>query len=224
MVRVFSDKVYISLIKEERYETLLRGLWMSLQITFFAAIIGVILGTLLAICKMRNKGILFSVATGYVSAIRGTPVVVQLLIIYFIILPKVGLPDMLVAAVAFGFNSAAYVAEIIRSGIQSIDRGQMEAGRSLGLNYAQVMKSIVLPQAIKNVLPALGNEFVILLKETSVAGYIGITDLNKAAAKIISATYEGMFALFIVAYLYFVMTTTLAAGVTRFEKRLKKSD
>lgn len=224
IVKAFADNIYIAVIKNNHYTYYLSGLRMSLQITLLAVVIGLTIGLLLAIFKLRNKGILAVIANTYIAIIRGTPVVVQLFIIYFIILAKSGLTPWLIASIAFGLNSGAYVAEIIRSGIQAVDRGQMEAGRSLGLSYGKTMLYIIIPQAVKNVLPALGNEFVILLKETSVSGYIGIMDLNKGADKIISITYNGMVAPLIVAYVYFIMTTTLSAGLGRFERRLHKSD
>ena len=224
IIKAFADSIYIAVIKDNHYTYFLDGLRMSLQITLLAVVIGLTVGLLLAIFKLRNKGVLAVIANTYISVIRGTPVVVQLFIIYFIILAKSGLQPWLIASVAFGLNSGAYVAEIIRSGIQAVDRGQMEAGRSLGLSYAKTMTYVIIPQAIKNVLPALGNEFVILLKETSVSGYIGIMDLNKSADKIISITYNGIVAPLIVAYIYFIMTTTLSAGLGRFERRLHQSD
>lgn len=224
IIKTFADSIYLAVIKDNHYTYYLNGLCMSLQITLLAVVIGLTVGLLLAIFKLRNKGALSVIANTYISVIRGTPVVVQLFIIYFIILAKSGLQPWLIASVAFGLNSGAYVAEIIRSGIQAVDRGQMEAGRSLGLSYAKTMTYVIIPQAIKNVLPALGNEFVILLKETSVSGYIGIMDLNKSADKIISITYNGIVAPLIVAYVYFIMTTTLSAGLGRFERRLHQSD
>ena len=224
VVRGFADSIYVAVVKDQHYQYYLKGLGMSLRITLLAVVIGLTVGLLMAIFKLRGKGPLAVVAGTYISVIRGTPVVVQLFIIYFIILAKSGMSPWLIASVAFGLNSGAYVAEIIRGGIQAVDRGQMEAGRSLGLSYGKTMRYIIIPQAVKNVLPALGNEFIILLKETSVSGYIGIMDLNKGADKIISITYNGMVAPLIVAYLYFVMTSTLSAGLGRFERRLRQSD
>ncbi len=223
IIYAFSNSFYLSIIKSSRYMMLVRGLAVSIEITVIACVIGVVLGILLAICRIKGKGALYTFASAYISVIRGTPMVVQLIIVYYIILQD-ALPPIVSASFAFGLNSAAYVAEIIRSGIQSIDRGQTEAGRSLGLNNRQTMLSIILPQAVKNVLPALGNEFIVLLKETSIAGYIAITDVNKASMQIIAGTYDAYFAPLFVAYLYFVLTTTLAAGVNKFERRLKRSD
>ena len=154
IISVFSDSIYLALIKADRYNYIIEGFVVSIQITLLAAVLGIIIGLLLAIFKLQAHGPLATFASGYISVIRGTPVVVHLTIIYFIILAQSGLPPILIAAVSFGINSGAYVAEIIRGGIQSVDRGQMEAGRSLGLSYRQTMTHIIIPQAIKNVLPA----------------------------------------------------------------------
>ena len=161
---------------------------------------------------------------GYLTVIRGTPVVVQLLIIYFVIFGAVDINKVLVAILAFGLNSGAYVAEIIRAGIMSIDKGQLEAGRSLGLSYGKTMIFIILPQALKNVLPALGNEFIVLLKETSVSGYIALEDLTKGGDIIRSQTYNAFLPLVMVALIYLavVMFFTKLLGI--LEKRLKKNE
>ena len=163
------------------------------------------------------------IAQIYITVIRGTPVVVQLLIIYFVIFGTVNVSKVLAAVLAFGMNSAAYVAEIVRSGIMSIDDGQFEAGRSLGFNYFQTMVYIVLPQAFKNILPALGNEFIVLLKETSVAGYIAIQDLTKGGDIIRSRTYDAMFPLLTVAVIYLVMVMIFSKLVNMLERRLRNS-
>lgn len=160
----------------------------------------------------------------YLTVIRGTPVVVQLLIIYFVIFASVAVGKTFVAVLAFGLNSAAYVAEIVRSGIMSIDNGQFEAGASLGLNYPKTLISIILPQAFKNVLPALANECIVLLKETSVAGYIAVVDLTKGGDIIRSQTYEAFLPLIAVALIYLIMVMILSSLVTRLERRLAKSD
>ncbi len=224
IIKSFADGIYLSLIKDDRYSVLFGGFLASVEITLMAALIGVVLGLFLAIFRLRGKGILAAFANGYISIIRGTPTVVQLMIIYFIILKNSGLPDILVASIAFGINSGAYVAEIIRAGINAVDRGQMEAGRSLGLSYSQTMISIVIPQAIKNVLPALGNELIVLLKETSIAGYVGIKDLMKGGTSIASVTYNYLVPLLCIAYLYLLMTTSMAAGLTKLEGRMRRSD
>jgi len=224
IIRVFSDGFYLTFVKDDRYVNLISGLSVSLQITAIASIIGVVLGIFVAILRLQNKGLLGSLASGYITLIRGTPAVVQLTIIYFVILVNTGLPDIVVGSIAFGLNSGAYVAEIIRAGIMAVDKGQMEAGRSLGLSYSKTMVSIIIPQAIKNVLPALGNEFIVLLKETSIAGYVGFADLNKAGQRLGSITYNMYFSSIAVAYIYLLMTTTLAGGINRLERRLHRSD
>jgi len=224
IIKSFADGIYLSLIKDDRYSVLFGGFLASVEITLMASLIGIILGLFLAIFRLRGKGILASFANGYISIIRGTPTVVQLMIIYFIILKNSGLPDILVASIAFGINSGAYVAEIIRAGINAVDRGQMEAGRSLGLSYGQTMISIIIPQAIKNVLPALGNELIVLLKETSIAGYVGIKDLMKGGTSIASVTYNYLVPLLCIAYIYLLMTTSMAAGLSKLEGRMRRSD
>ena len=156
--------------------------------------------------------------------IRGTPVVVQLLIIYFGIFASVNISKMIVAVIAFGINSGAYVAEIVRSGIMSIDKGQFEAGRSLGFNYVQTMVYIIIPQAFKNVLPALGNELIVLLKETSVSGYIAMEDLTKGGDIIRSRTYDAMMPLLAVALIYLIIVMLLEFAVGKLERRLRNSD
>ena len=224
IIRVFSDGFYLTFVKDDRYVNLISGLSVSLQITAIASIIGVVLGIFVAILRLQNKGLLGSLASGYITLIRGTPAVVQLTIIYFVILVNTGLPDIVVGSIAFGLNSGAYVAEIIRAGIMAVDKGQMEAGRSLGLSYSKTMVSIIIPQAIKNVLPALGNEFIVLLKETSIAGYVGFVDLNKAGQRLGNITYNMYYSSLSVAYIYLLMTTTLAGGINRLERRLHRSD
>ena len=224
IIKSFADGIYLSLIKDDRYSVLFGGLLASVEITLLAALIGIVLGLFLAIFRLRGKGILTAFSNGYISIIRGTPTVVQLMIIYFIILKNSGLPDILVASIAFGINSGAYVAEIIRAGINAVDRGQMEAGRSLGLSYGQTMVSIIIPQAIKNVLPALGNELIVLLKETSIAGYVGIKDLMKGGTSIASVTYNYLVPLLCIAYIYLLMTTSMAAGLSKLEGRMRRSD
>ena len=164
------------------------------------------------------------VCSVYLTVIRGTPVVVQLLIIYFVIFGTVDISKILVAIMAFGINSGAYVAEIFRSGIMSIDNGQFEAGRSLGFNYSQTMRYIIMPQAFKNVLPALGNEFIVLLKETSVSGYIALQDLTKGGDIIRSRTYDAFMPLLAVALIYLVMVMIFTRLVNMLERRLRNSD
>lgn len=217
---------YLNFIKEDRWKYLVRGLGVTLEVALFAAIVGIILGALLAIVrttadKTGRLRFLNWLAKLYITVIRGTPVVVQLLIINFVIFSSVFVDMVLVAIIAFGLNSAAYVAEVFRSGIMSIDEGQFEAGRSLGFNYGQTMWHIVMPQAFKNVLPALANEFITLLKETSVSGYIGLTDLTKAGDIIRSRTFAAFMPLIAVALVYLIMVVVLSAGVSRLERRLR---
>ena len=217
---------YLNFIKEDRWKYLVRGLGVTLEVALFAAIAGIILGALLAIIrttadKTGRLRFLNWLAKLYITVIRGTPVVVQLLIINFVIFSSVFVDTVLVAIIAFGLNSAAYVAEVFRSGIMSIDEGQFEAGRSLGFNYGQTMWHIVMPQAFKNVLPSLANEFITLLKETSVSGYIGLTDLTKAGDIIRSRTLAPFMPLLAVALVYLIMVVVLSAGVSRLERRLR---
>lgn len=219
-----SDRIYFAFIKEDRFMYLVNGWKISIQLTFFAVIIGIVIGMIAAIAKITGKSPFVQIADWYVSIIRGTPVVVQLTIIYFIILADINLPKTIVASIAFGINSGAYVSEIIRSGIQAVDKGQAEAGRSLGLSYGKTMRYIIVPQAVKNILPALGNEFIILLKETSISGYIALDDLTRGGTLIRSVTYDSMTPLLTVAYIYFLMTAMLSAILLKFERRLKASD
>ena len=195
MLQSLQDRFYLNFIKDDRWMYIVDGLKVTLLVTFFAVLIGIVIGFLVATVrstydKTGKLKILNILCQIYLTVIRGTPVVVQLLIIYFVIFGNVNIDKIPVAIMAFGFNSGAYVAEIFRSGIMSIDGGQFEAGRSLGFNYVQTMRYIIMPQAFKNVLPALGNEFIVLLKETSVAGYIALQDLTKAGDIIRSRTYD----------------------------------
>lgn len=229
MLKSFQERFYLNFIADDRWKYLVNGLKVTLTITFFALIIGVVLGFLVAIVrstydKTGKLKILNLICKVYLTVIRGTPVVVQLLIIYFIIFGSVDINKTLVAVMAFGFNSGAYVAEIFRSGIMSIDDGQFEAGRSLGFNYAQTMFYIIMPQAFKNVLPALGNEFIVLLKETSVSGYIALEDLTKGGDIIRSRTYDAFMPLIAVAVIYLVMVMIFTKLVNMLERRLRNSD
>lgn len=224
-----SEKFNDNFVKDSRWEYLIKGLGNTLLITLFAIIIGIVLGFLIAIVRTnhdKNGGltILNAICKVYLTIVRGTPVMVQLLIIYYVIFASVNTSKILVAVIAFGLNSASYVAEVVRSGIMAVDNGQFEAGRSLGLNYSQTMKSIILPQAVKNILPALGNEFISLLKETSISGYIGLMDLTKGGDIIRSITYEPFMPLIAVAIIYLVIVMILSYGVGRLERRLKKNE
>lgn len=225
----FVESFKQNFIEQDRWHYLVNGLGTTLMITFFAVLIGMVLGFIIAIIrfthdktgKMVIPNIICKV---YLTVIRGTPVVVQLLIIYFVIFASVPISKIFVAVIAFGINSGAYVAEIVRSGIASIDDGQFEAGRSLGLNYRQTMTTIILPQAFKNVLPALANECIVLLKETSVSGYIAVQDLTKGGDIIRSQTYSAFMPLISVAIIYLIMVVVLTHFVTKLERRLRQSD
>ena len=216
-------------IDDNRWRYITDGLKITLLVTVFAVLIGVVLGFLIAIVRTTHDKtgklkILNAICKVYLTVIRGTPVVVQLMIIYFIIFGSVDISKVVVAIVAFGINSGAYVAEIFRSGIMSIDNGQFEAGRSLGFNYAQTMMYIVMPQAIKNVLPTLCNEFISLLKETSVSGYIALQDLTKGGDIIRSRTYDAFMPLIAVALIYLAMVMIFTKLVSLLERRLRNSD
>ncbi len=229
MFEEFFNKFYLNFIKDDRWMYISNGLFNTLKITFFAVLLGILLGFIVAIIratydKTGKLGFLNWIANVYLTIIRGTPVLVQLLLIYFGIFGSVDVNKIFVAVVAFGINSGAYVAEIIRSGIMSIDNGQFEAGRSLGFNYVQTMILIILPQALKNVLPALANEFIVLLKETSVAGYIAIEDLTKGADIIRSRTYDAWMPLLAVAACYLALVMMFSAMVKRLERRLRNSE
>ena len=215
-------------IDDNRWRYITDGLKITLLVTVFAVLIGVVLGFLIAIVRTTHDKtgklkILNAICKVYLTVIRGTPVVVQLMIIYFIIFGSVDISKVVVAIVAFGINSGAYVAEIFRSGIMSIDNGQFEAGRSLGFNYAQTMMYIVMPQAFKNVLPTLCNEFISLLKETSVSGYIALQDLTKGGDIIRSRTYDAFMPLIAVALIYLAMVMIFTKLVSLLERRLRNS-
>ena len=228
MFEKFAKSFYLNFIKEERWRYIADGLLVTLEVTFFACLIGICLGFLVAIIrstydKTRKLKIANAICRVYLTVIRGTPVVVQMLIIYFVVFGSVDINKVLVAIIAFGINSGAYVAEIVRSGIMSVPEGQAEAGRSLGFNYVQTMRYIVMPQAFKNVLPALGNEFIVLLKETSVSGYIALQDLTKGGDIIRSRTFASM-PLLAVALIYLCLVMLFQFFVTRLERRLHRSE
>ncbi|HEY4532957.1 MAG TPA: amino acid ABC transporter permease [Fusobacterium sp.] len=213
-------------LAEDRYLYILNGLGFSVGVTLFAAILGILLGILLALMKLSKSTILSKIALLYIDIVRGTPAVVQLMILANIVF--VGAlretPILLVAGIAFGMNSGAYVAEIIRAGIEGLDKGQTEAGRALGLSYAQTMKFIIIPQAIKKILPALVSEFITLLKETSIVGFIGGVDLLRSANIITSQTYRGVEPLLAVGIIYLILTTIFTILMRKVEKGLKVSD
>lgn len=225
----FCDSFYLNFIKDDRWRYLWDGFWTTIGISFAAVLLGVLLGFTVAVIRSTHDKtgklrLLNWLCKLYLTVIRGTPVVVQLLIIYFVIFGSVNISKILVAIVAFGVNSGAYVAEIIRGGIMSIDKGQFEAGRSLGLSYIQTMIYIILPQAFKNVLPALGNEFIVLLKETSVSGYIALQDLTKGGDIIRSQTYTAFMPLIAVALIYLAVVMLFSWLLGKLEWRLKNNE
>ena len=226
-------------ITDDRWLQLLNGLGVTVQITIFAALIGLVLGFLIAVIrsthdmtvqgkKCRNFSdfilkFLNFLCNIYITIIRGTPVVIQLMIMYFIVFAS-SRNGIFAAILSFGINSGAYVAEIVRSGIMSIDKGQFEASRSLEFNYRSTMIHIILPQAFKNILPALGNEFIVLVKETSVAGYVALQDLTYVGNLIRSRTYEAFFPLITVALIYLIIVLILTFLLKKLERRLRNSD
>ena len=222
--KVLSDAIYINLITEDRYLMFWDGFLVSMKLTIFAALLGIVIGLFLAIFKLTKIKILNKIATLYIDVIRGTPAVVQLVIIYYAILGSSSLPKILIASVAFGMNSGAYVAELIRAGIMAVDKGQMEAARSLGFSYAQSMRYIIVPQATKNILPALGNESITLLKETAIAGYIALDDLTRVGNNIRSRTFDAYTPFILVALVYLYITSILTWLLGMLERRMRQSD
>jgi len=218
----------LNFITDNRWLLLINGLAVTLKITFFAVILGFILGFGVAVVRniydnTKKLKFLNFLCNIYITVIRGTPVVVQLLIIYFVIFSSVRIDKSFAAILAFGINSGAYQAEIFRSGINSVPKGQMEAGRSLGFSYPQTMINIIMPQVIKNILPTLANEFIVLMKETSVASYIALDDLTKAGDVIRSKTYSAMMPFLAVALLYLIMVMLFSYLVKLLERRLARS-
>ena len=229
MMDNFTASFYQNFIEDDRWKYITDGLFNTLRITFFAVLIGIFLGFLIAVVrstydKTHKLGVLNALCKVYLTVIRGTPVLVQLLIIYFVVFGSVKIDKTLVAVIAFGINSGAYVAEIFRSGIMSIDPGQMEAGRSLGFNYFQTMRYIIMPQAFKVVLPTLCNEFISLLKETSVSGYIAIQDLTKGGDIIRSRTYSAFMPLIAVALVYLTIVLIFTKLIQILERRLRQNE
>ncbi len=214
------------------YESVLEGLWVTLQIAVLGLGIGIVIGTLIAVVRVMPKykllpRILDKICLCYVELFRGTPIVVQLLIGYWVLLPALdiqvnsGVP---VAVIVFGLNSGAYVSEIMRGGINSVDAGQMEAGRAVGLPYSTSMLKIVIPQAVKNILPTLGNEFIVLIKETSVVSFIAVTDLYKSFKQLGDPTYNYTVPYLMLALTYLVMVLLISWGIRALERKLKKSE
>lgn len=226
-MELIRENIYNSFIYQDRYKYYLTGLGNTIIMAFFACLIGVILGLILSLVVDYNEKtgklyLLSTFARMYIEIIRGTPALLQLMILYYIIFKSVNINIVVVGIISFGLNSGAYVSQIIRSGLISIPKGQEEASTMLGFNYYQTMKYVIMPQALRNVLPALGNEFITLLKETSVAGYIGILELTKASDIVASSTYDYFFPLLIVAIIYLILTLGLTKLLNFFERRLSK--
>lgn len=221
--------IYYNFLKSNRYIYIIDGLRNTMVITLCATLLGIIIGLIVALIRTThdNTGKLkipSFICQVYITIIRGTPIIIQLMLLYFCIFTSRDMNKIVVAIIGFGINSGAYVSEIFRSGLMSVDHGQMEAGRSLGLSYLDTMRYIIIPQAIKVVLPTLGNEFIVLIKETSVAGYIAVQDLTKAGDIIRSQTYDAWTPLLIVAGIYLLLTFIFSTIVKRFEKKLRKNE
>lgn len=214
------------------YENVLKGLWATAQIAVLGLLIGIVIGTLIAMVRVMPKykllpRILDKICVGYIALFRGTPMVVQLLIGYWVLLPALGITvnsGIPVAIIVFGLNSGAYVSEIMRGGINAVDAGQMEAGRAVGLTYATTMLKVVVPQAIKNILPTLGNEFIVLIKETSIVSFIAVTDLYKSFKQLGDPTYNYTMPYLMLALTYLVIVLLISWGVKVLEAKMKKSE
>jgi len=211
-------------IKDDRYKLLLDGIGVTIKVSLLAVIIGIFIGFIIALCNLSKKKGLNIIGKVYTDVIRGTPSVTQLMIIYFVVFATVAWEKWIICAIAFGINSGAYVSEIIRAGILSIEKGQTEAGRSLGLSAFQTMVYIVIPQAVKNIFPTLCNEFIVLIKETAIVGYVGLMDIQKAGDFIKSATFEAFMPLIATAVIYFVLIKILTVSLGFVEKSLRKSE
>ena len=227
-IQSWIEKLNKTFIQSGHYEMIIDGLGNTVKITIGALVIGVIIGLIIAIIKYlaedsRGMRPLAALCDLYVTVIRGIPVTVLLLIFYYLIM-RSSTNGVLVATITFGINSGAYMAELIRSGINAVDRGQMEAGRSLGLSKLQTMREIILPQAVRYVLPAVGNEFIALLKETSVAGYVAVVDLTRAGNLVRNNTHDVFNPLMVVALTYLIMVVMLTKALGALERRLAKSD
>ena len=225
----FSAKFYANFIKDDRWLGLVSGLKVTIIVTLEALLLGVIIGFIVAIIrsyhdKTNKLKILNAICKVYLTVIRGTPTMIQILIMYLVVFGSSSLDSIIIGGIAFGINSGAYVAEIVRSGIMSIPIGQTEAGRSLGLNYAQTMRLIIVPQAFNNVLPALVNEMIVLIKETAIIGYIGEQDLTKAAMIIQSRTFDAFMPLLAAAVIYLALVMLLTFFMNKLERRLRNSE
>lgn len=221
-------KLTAAFITGDRWKLYLKGLGVTMQVAVMAAVLGIIIGTVVAFLKLSVKKngkptLAAHIANIYIDIIRGTPSVLQVMIMYFAILASSN-NGILIAGLSFGINSGAYVSEIIRAGILAVDKGQTEAGRSLGLSNFQTMRYIIIPQAFKNVLPPLVNEFIVLLKETAIVGYVGLSDLTRVAHQISSKTFDAFTPLIIAAIIYFVIIKILTKFLEKLERRLRKSD
>ena len=214
----------LNFITENRYMHIVTGFGVTIQVSLLSVLIGIIIGVFVALAALSKNKPLNTVSRWYTDIIRGTPSVTQLLIVYFVIFGSSRLDKWIIASIAFGINSGAYVSEIIRAGIQSVDHGQVEAGRSLGLSASQTMIKIIIPQAVKNIFPALVNEFIVLIKETAIVGFIGLEDLAKGGDFIRSRTYSAFMPLVGTAIIYFILIKLLTKFFTMIEKRLRKSE
>lgn len=220
----FASRLTATFITDGRWQWFLSGLGYTLLISLFAVLIGLVIGVIMALMRLSKSKVLRFVSGLYIDIIRGTPTMVQLLIIYFIIFANVDISRWVVGVIAFGINSGAYMAEIVRAGILSVNQGQTEAGLSLGMTHTQAMSFIVMPQAMKNIIPALGNEFIVLIKETAVIGMISNIDLVGAAKKVQSLTYDYLIPLLSIAIIYYVVIKILSIALQKVEAHLRKSD
>ena len=219
----FKEDFYQCFIYDDRYKLLITGFGNTVRISLLAVVLGMIIGFLIALCNLSDNKVLNTIGKVYTDVIRGTPSVTQLMIIYFIVFATIDWSKWIICAIAFGINCGAYVSEIIRAGILSVDHGQTEAGRSLGLSGAQTMRYIIVPQAVTNIFPAMCNEFITLIKETAIVGYVGLVDIQKAGDFIKSATYKPLFPLLGTAVIYFVMIKILTILFARLEERMRRS-
>ncbi len=219
----FAHTFYKCFIKDDRYKLILGGIRITIEVSLLAILLGLVIGFLIALCNLSKKKGLNAIGKVYTDIIRGTPSVTQLMIIYFVIFASIDWPKWIICSIAFGINSGAYVSEIIRAGILSVDKGQTEAGRSLGLNAKQTMWKIIVPQAVTNIFPAMCNEFITLVKETAIVGYVGLVDIQKAGDFIKSATYVAFMPLIGTAVIYFVMIKILTIFLGKLEERMRRS-
>lgn len=218
------NRLNSTFVVDGRWQWFVSGLGYTLLISLFSVLLGLVIGILMALMRLSKSKILRAVSGIYIDIIRGTPTMVQLLIIYFVIFANVHIDKWVVGFIAFGINSGAYIAEIVRGGILSVNIGQTEAGRSLGMTHKQTMASIVMPQAMKNILPALGNEFIVLIKETAVIGMIANIDLVGAARKVQSLTYDYLIPLLSIAVIYYVVIKIISTLLSKVEKGMRKAD